>query len=96
MVWSLLVAGSCSSSSPSISWSVIAKKGGGDDLDRCSMRIQTCSSILGLRLALEAAVGFSTALVLGCTARGDAWEALLLVRLSTWVVIAAKADVKGP
>ena len=52
--------------------------------------------MLGLRTALEAAVGFSMALVLGCTVRVAAWEALLLVRLSTWVVIAAKAEVRLP
>ena len=47
-------------------------------------------------MALKDAVGFSMVLVPGCTASVAAWGALLLVRLSNWVVIVAKAVVKYP
>ena len=74
-------AGSCSSSSPSITSSVMARKGGWDDLDYCSMHIWTCSSMLWTKKALGPAVGLSPALVPGWAEKVAACKALLLVRL---------------
>ena len=58
------------------------------------MRIQICSSMLVSNKALGVAVGLSPALVPCWAETVAAYEALLLVRLSTWVVMAARADVR--